>query len=909
MQTNISDRYPDWQRFRKSVTHPATIYKQDDFARARINMERHDWANTVFAKKKQEVQFILRQGPAFLEKMIPSTTPTCTLGFTNCPVCEGNTIHGQYNWKPEDPEFLTCTTCATVYPNEKFPEDIEFRADRHGGGQVITYHGGYTFDFHGFHLRSSWSGQIRARKVEHMAKRAQTLATLYALTGDLICGHWARDILLRFAHVYPNYLVHSSYGDWIDLPPHVVAENMNDLPEDEWTIPPNKPDRTLHTGYWSAGRAMGVGLEGHFVRNVTVAYDFIHDLLTEDERLKIETDLLLESTVLLLADPDLNNKSVANLSAAGLVGMAVGAPSLVDAGSKGFWHFVRNWYLPDGTTSESPAYGFMTLGGLLDFGEALHGYTAPAAYRESESQQLDIYSDRDYRSIYRALYDTLLPNLKYPASADSYVLTEMSAQYAELMVARYNLPEYRALLKKTLGGPLEDTGDEYALFHRHPDLAFKPEDRISFNDLFFPALRTGYLRSGDDGMNGTVILDASHWGVHHHRDSLNLTMFQEGHEVLTDLGYLWDRPDKELTVRTPAHNLVVVDESEQLTKDRLGSLHLFDVTPNVKVIECSSRAYAQTDLYRRTCILIDHGEHGSYLVDIFRVSGGTRHDYVFHGPVPHFQLDGIALQSSGEDGPYNIRNIQRGSSTDPWALRWQMDPEVTFSAWALAGDGEEIIIGEGWGERGWDGRANPPEKCVDIPYVIRRRSGTELASTFVSIFEVTRDRQLVMGLNQLNAPEGVTALEVETTTGTDVILASLTAGQRNVLSSRGPLDSDGRITVVTDQSLYLVEGQSARIGEHQIKLDQGQRSGSILEIVKDNDNSYFLVDNIPAQILSDCTGRFVLVDDGLSTTGYQIKAVETLGTEVRVYTKHQGEGYDIVAGKTWSLPLSAHLSW
>ena len=188
-----------------------------------------------------------------------------------------------------------------------------------------------------------------------MAKQAQTLATLYALTGDLICGHWARDILLRFAHVYPNYLVHSSYGDWIDLPPHLVAENINDLPEDEWTIPPNKPDRTLHTGYWSAGRAMGVGLEGHFVRNVTVAYDFIHDLLTEDERLKIETDLLLESTVLLLADPDLNNKSVANLSAAGLVGMAVGAPSLVDAGSKGFWHFVRNWYLPVGTTSESPS--------------------------------------------------------------------------------------------------------------------------------------------------------------------------------------------------------------------------------------------------------------------------------------------------------------------------------------------------------------------------------------------------------------------------------------------------------------------------------------------------------------------------------------------------------------------------
>ena len=28
----------------------------------------------------------------------------------------------------------------------------------------------------------------------------------------------------------------------------------------------------------------------------------------------------------------------------------------------------------------------------------------------------------------------------------------------------------------------------------------------------------------------------------------------------------------------------------------------------------------------------DHREAGSYLVDLFRVEGGTERDYVFHGP-------------------------------------------------------------------------------------------------------------------------------------------------------------------------------------------------------------------------------------------------------------------------------------
>ena len=904
MDKSEIERYAAWKRYRDQVVHPVTI-KPADLDRARANLERHAWARRVLEDMRAQVAHTLGQGPDHVERMIPATTPG-GVGFTNCPACEGNTIHGAYRWDPKDPERLVCTTCGLVYPNEKYPENVVFRADRHGCGQEVSYHGGYSFDFRGFHLRSSWTAQIRARKVSHVASQAHTLATVYALTGERRYAEKAREILLRFAEVYPNYLVHSSYGEWIDLPPHVAAERINDLPEDEWTIPPNRPDRRLHSGYWNSGRATGSGMEGRFIENVAAAYDLIHDVLTDDEREKIARDLLIEGTVLLLADPALNNKSVTNLTATGLVGMVVGDPGLVRAGGKGFWHFVKNWFLFDGATSESPGYGLMTLNGMWAFGEALHGYSDPKGYRRKDRmQEFDLYADGSYRSVFRAFYDTLFPSLKYPASADSYVTTGLGAQYAELMAVRYNLPEYRALLKEVLSGPAEETGGEYALFHRDPDFAVQPGDRVALGDAFFPALRMGYLRMGEDGREGTAILDASHWGVHHHRDSLNLTLFQHGHEVLTDLGYLWDRPDKDMTVRTPAHNLVVVDEAEQRTREREGSLHLFDATPRVKVVDCSSRAYEQCPFYRRLCALVDHGAEGSYLIDLFGVAGGRTHDYLFHGPIPGFTAEGIDLSPADGPASYGIQNVRRGAADGPWRLTWQMDEQVRFTAWALPGE-EEVIVGDGWGERGW-GHFNTPDKKVDIPYVIRRRVGQE-GSAFLSVFEVSRGAPLVTGVKRLKVTEDVVSLEVQTRAGTDVLVAALSSKRRRVETSGGVLETDGTLTVASPRFLYLAGGKQARFGGRRVELCAGRLGGEVLGVVNGNDDSYLVADGLGPHGVAGLIGRTVLVEDGASVTGYPVQGVGLSGDEVRLYTKRNGRGYDVAGGTGWSMIMSGYIS-
>ena len=72
-----------------------------------------------------------------------------------------------------------------------------------------------------------------------------------------------------------------------------------------------------------------------------------------------------------------------------------------------------------------------------------------------------------------------------------------------------------------------------------------------------------------------------------------------------------------------------------------GSLHLFADLPGLKLIEASSESsYAGqgVTLYRRTLALIG-GPAGGYALDLFRVKGGSQHDYLFHALADRASVD------------------------------------------------------------------------------------------------------------------------------------------------------------------------------------------------------------------------------------------------------------------------------
>ena len=121
------------------------------------------------------------------------------------------------------------------------------------------------------------------------------------------------------------------------------------------------------------------------------------------------------------------------------------------------------WFLPDGTTSESPAYGTMTLGGIWDLAQAFRGYSDPPGYRDAAGKRidsLDLYHGTAYERVWECFFRGLQGDLHYPPYADSSRGSSLGVNFIELMVSNYpDRPQYLALLKETLGAGRATAGD------------------------------------------------------------------------------------------------------------------------------------------------------------------------------------------------------------------------------------------------------------------------------------------------------------------------------------------------------------------------------------------------------------------------------------------------------------------
>jgi len=771
--------WSSWPQHRASVRHPSGAIQTADLARARANLERYAWARTHLSGLERTARAALpRLTPDYLQQMIPDTTPGDPK-FTPCPACrdQGKPVHphGLWSWSANQPEALTCDMCRTVFPNDRYPESVVLQT-RWGRPQTLSYYGGEPFVIFSYKTgRPSFSANIRARKVAHMAGLARTLGEAFLLTGDSDYARGVRAILIRFAAAYPHWLVHTGYGEYADMAPKTAAQFILRLPEPELCPPPNQPDRKLHTGYWSAGRAGGVGQESAFVRRVVEAYDFTCEARSADgvpiysdaERRTIERDLLLESTLLLVADKQINNKSVGNRTAAALVGLCVGHPGLVRFGWEGFQQTVNGWFLPDGTTSESPAYATMTLGNIWDMAQALRGYSDPPGYRDATGarvDRLDPYRGTAYERVWTATFNGLQGDLRYPPYADSYQTSTLGAHFVELMVANYpERPEYLALLRETCGPDLTRGMAPLALYHREPGLETKPAPPLMLPDWVSPHLRIGHLRTGADGRESLLLLSASHWGGHHHLDSLNLTYWKSGVEVLSDLGYLWDHPKKSQTTRTVAHNTVLLDGREQATRERGGEIELFRASEHVKVMQASSRAYPEARTYRRTSAVIDNGQGRNYIVDFFEVEGGRTQDYVFHASAQTARIvDGRLAPASGVK-LYDFTAIRSIEAAGVWRATWPGDGGLTCVAWNVPQPGEHAFLADGWGQRDWKNS----DVGATLPYVVRRTEGAG-AKQFVSVFEAHAGAEPFVRGVRLDEAAG--ALVIETALSTDHVM-------------------------------------------------------------------------------------------------------------------------------------------
>lgn len=807
--------WPNWQKYRTTVQAPTGAIKAGDLARARENLQRYQWAQNYLKSLQEKVDPWLPQlQPAFLEKMVPETTPGAT-GFTPCPACRdlGKPYlpHGNWKWEPGNPEEVQCHVCKTVFPSEKYPENVVLKTTW-GKPQTLTFMGGEPFKLFAYkgNVRPSLSGHIRGQKTNWMTILVSDLAHAYALSGDPKYANAVRAILLRFAQVYPNWLLNTAYGEFADMDPRIAAQNILNLPADELLAPPNTPDRAFHVDFWVAGRMQPSGGESVPLIRLITGYDLTRAaqskgkaLYSDADQLQIERDLLLESTHHLVADKKINNKSVGNRSAAGLIGMLVGEPELVRFGIEGFDLTVNDWFLADGSTPESPAYALMTLGRISSFAQALNGYTDPPGYRDASGKRydnFDPYRETKYGKVWEAMFKTLQGDFRYPPFADSYVTTSLSVAHAEIIAAAYpERPEYSALVKALLNDDWNNVSPATAIYLAEPGRENSELQPLVLPDNVLPDLRIGFMRTGADGRESLLTLSANHWGGHHHQDSLNLYYWKQGHELLSDLGYLRDHPDSSKVKRTFAHNTVVIDEAAQQTKSRGGDVKYFLTTPHVKAMRAASSAYEQTTVYERASTVIDHGDGRNYAVDVFWVAGGKTQDFVFHGPNKNFQIDVPTTATAAKT--YDLKNVRtiEANESAPWRATWDLSEQLQFTAWNLPQTGETASIGDGWGQRD----SKNADRSATIPYIVRRTNSTG-TSTFVSLFEGhVPGKSVVKTVQRLDVASSqfpVVALQIETPQSRDYVVVSQSAQPLQIKTPDGILKTGGTLAVVSVQN-------------------------------------------------------------------------------------------------------------
>ena len=131
-------------------------------------------------------------------------------------------------------------------------------------------------------------------------------------------------------------------------------------------------------------------------------------------------------------------------------------------------------------------------------------------------------------------------------------------------------------------------------------------------------------------------------GGHQHADRLSLLSYSHGKLLALEKATPYnENVTRELGTFSPSHNTVTVDQTSQkqgeaLSGDEVPVVAYFFAPSVAKFAELhADHLYPQATVYRRSVILIE-----DIYVDMFRVQGGTVHDWMIHhaGGPPRFSM-------------------------------------------------------------------------------------------------------------------------------------------------------------------------------------------------------------------------------------------------------------------------------
>lgn len=802
------------------------------------------------ASLERGLQRLLHMSDAQIAALVPELNG---LMFCGCPNCDSGAQDQQMEWLGwSAPDKVRCKYCGMVFPNDRYPES-EIRTALNPRGEKVTYH--YYRDDSGVYFFSARASYARKRE---LAAQALQLAKLAFLTKDPMHERKAVVLLDAFGERYARWCVMS------DL------RSIDHGPLDSY---PTKP-HPYFGGIWSRWFYNDIPV------NLLFAYDLVHDnpqwqkLSTEkgvDVRKRLEDKLFRASVDFVRGyDETLGNKSPGVYMGLIVAGRVLGEPDYVHDAVDRCRRMMRSQFFFDGIWREgSVNYHHQTLVGLQEAIELADGYSDPEGYRwprdGARFEQLNLATEFPFlEKAKRAESALVFPNGRIVPIHDGW---------ASRMLAPLESPQTKLLAAL-----------EHCCLHRGTG-ADQMQARLQF--------------ASDNG--------------HAHQDLLSLIVWAGGRELLSDIGYTHTAYRRAWAQSTPAHNTIVVDETEQQTKGDRCNVNLFDTAAGLlQTVEAEGpAAYPNiTSVYRRQLLLVEVSPEQAYVVDIFRVVGGQQHDWFLHGsadydqtvttsldlqpiegtllgPGANFRLpvnEGDVGDAGGRDIAYAFtRDLAQQRTDANWTVtfRFERDSPIELRTTMMGQSDTTVVRGRCPSIR----RADEDDSKLNdftMPVIVARRKGDNLRSTFVAVHEPFRGRPLIQHVRNLAPDHKLAAsvmLQIECEGETDIVLCATEecAGQVAKIPGVPPIDFAGRTAFLRLRAqkvieAYLLDGSLLRCGEVNL-TPQRLPEGTIVGVESDGNNFGFHVnEKLPEG--DAIVGRTVLatLPDG-ARHGYIIKRI------------------------------------
>jgi oligo-alginate lyase len=605
---------------------------------------------------------------------------------------------------------------------------------------------------------------------------------LYNLTGDAKYAKLVKEMLLKYAKLNPTLQNHPEATS--SSPGRIFWQALNDA---NWLV---------YTG---------------------LAFDAVHDYLTPAERkiiadgaFKPEVDFFtkdLESWFNLI-----HNHGVWACAGVGIVGIATDNEAYLQMalkgthkdGKGGFLAQLDNLFSPDGYYTEGPYYVRYAILPYYIFANAL----------QNAKPSLNIFQHRD-KILLKALNSGLqLTNIDGSFLPLNDALKDKTYISNELVVAvdiawrHYGdnaawLPvakkQNRVILTKGGAGVAKALATAKNIPTHFPYTSVEYRDGAKGDEGGVTVLRTGK----GDSLTTLAFKYPSHGLSHGHYDKLNINLFDNGNEILTDYGsvrfisveqkyggrYLPE--NKSFAAQSIAHNTISIDEKtmyggkEEIAEKYHGT-KLFDGnSKSSQVISAmDDHAYEGHTLMRSLYMVKLPGYQKPFIVDLFRAAGNGTHTY----DLP-FHYQGNIISTNFKYTPFT-KSLQTAGDKSGYQFLWR-EAEATpakglatmtflngrsfYSIATLADDSTKVLFTRSG--------ANDPNFNVrrEPGYIIRKKGNGQI---FVNVIEIhgeynpiseinTNSYSSVKSIQLLRNDEAYTIAEI------DVAGKKLLVGQSN----------------------------------------------------------------------------------------------------------------------------------